>query len=41
MCLTLTELDDFEILVMVFLNVQSQVSGRVGIFHQPRDLSVL
>lgn len=41
MYLTLTERDDFEILVMVFLNVQNQVPGRVGIFHQPKDLSVL
>lgn len=41
MHLTLTELDTFEILVIVFLNAQSKVPVQVGIFHQPSDMSVL
>lgn len=38
MYLTLTWLDNFEILVIVFLNAQNRVLVQVGIFHQLKDL---
>lgn len=38
MYLTLTWLDNFEILVIVFLNAQNRVLVQVGIFHQLKYL---